>query len=78
MLIIFGSIDKDTLENIVLNENIDTLYINDTLIKGEKYIKEVVEDKVYLVGPNTFFQVNTYVPEKLYNFVKEEVKPRKK
>ncbi len=78
MLIIFGSIDKNTLENIVLNKNIDTLYINDTLIKGEKYIKEVVFDKVYLVGPNSFFQVNTYVTEKLYNFIKEEVKTSKK
>ena len=66
MLIFKGSID----EKIVLNEFIDinVIYINNKLLKG-KYIEEEIGDYKFVITQDSFFQVNKYNTEKLYNEV---------
>ena len=74
MLDIKGSISKD----IVLNnfKDIDTIYLNDFLIKGEGYITEDILGKTFMISNKSFFQVNTKVCSKIFynivNYLKEK------
>lgn len=76
-LMIIIETNKDNL-NINCIKNIATsIYIknnnNYTLVHGEKYIIEEVDNFKYLVSPDSFFQINIDICTKLYSKIKEYV-----
>lgn len=67
MLYIEGNISKD----IINIENIDTIIINNKIIKGNGYITQNISDLKYIVSPQSFYQVNNNTVKKLYDKVLE-------
>lgn len=57
--------DKNT--NVILTDETYTVF-------GSGYITDYVGDKVFKIGANSFFQVNTIQAEVLYNVLKEKLK----
>lgn len=62
MIIIDG---KMNIENI--KDKVDTIYINNTLIKGKPFIKTKLKDLKLNVSKDSFFQINKNMTEKLYD-----------
>lgn len=60
--------DKNT--NVILTGETYTVY-------GKDYITDYIGDKVFKIGTNSFFQVNTVQAEVLYNVLKEKLKLEK-
>ena len=59
--------------NINISELInhfDTIYINDKLVSGNKIIATINSIKYY-IAPNSFFQVNNSIAEKMFNYIKD-------
>ena len=52
--------------NLILGEKTET-------IEGEGYLKEALCDKIYKIGPETFFQVNPYTADGIFRFVKDYI-----
>ncbi|NLC48342.1 MAG: class I SAM-dependent RNA methyltransferase [Tenericutes bacterium] len=50
--------------------NINSIYLNNKLIYGEKYIIENINDKKYVIFPDAFFQVNRENMIIMYDIVK--------
>lgn len=68
---ITGKINSTDLKKLISNKNIISVYENDLLIYGEKYIEYTFNNKKYLVNQNSFFQVNKECAVKLYEKIKE-------
>ena len=68
MVVFYGKIDKDRVKNI-LDGEVRSIYVNDKLISGDKYIKTRLGKYFYLVSPESFFQVNYDMTVKLYDKV---------
>lgn len=68
MLVLNGKEINTNLNNIL--DLFDTIYINDNLIKGQKLIATIDNIKYY-VAPNSFFQVNLNITEKMFNYIKK-------
>jgi len=73
LLVIFGSVNKKTIDKIKNFKSLTSFYINDTLIYGEYFLEEDIFDKKFMLGPKSFFQVNYEMMLKLYSKVKEYV-----
>lgn len=62
--------------------NVDSIYIKNNnkfkLIYGKEKITQILDNKKYLVSPESFFQVNTKQCVKLYNKVKSYINPSDK
>ena len=50
--------DKNT--NVILGDRFET-------VKGPLYIEDKIGDLTFRIGPESFYQVNSYITEKLYN-----------
>ena len=70
MVIVNGTINKDILIQ-VLSNYVSSIILNNKTIYGNDYIKIKVKNLTYAIYPNSFFQVNTKMIEKLYDKVKE-------
>lgn len=57
-----------------LLNSVDVLEINGEIKSVESKIISTIGDTKYYLSPDSFFQVNAYLTEKLYDKVKEEVK----
>jgi len=66
MVSIKGDVDKSVLLDI---PNINSLYINDKLIKGNSYIIENMNDINFRIYPTSFFQVNYEMMKEMYKIV---------
>lgn len=65
MVVIDGNITNyDDLINIV-----DVLIINDKCITEKNYIISIIGNKKYKISNKSFFQINSFITEKLYNEV---------
>ena len=53
-----------------LINHFDTIYINDKLVCGDKIITTINNTKYY-IAPNSFFQVNNSISEKMFNYIKD-------
>lgn len=62
MVIIKGNMDITNIEKYV-----DTIYMNDKLIKGKKYIQTTLKDLTFNISKDSFFQVNKNMTERLYD-----------
>lgn len=64
-------LDGDNNINISkLVNHFDTIYINDKLVSGDKIVTTINNIKYY-IAPNSFFQVNSSVAEKMFNYIKD-------
>lgn len=64
-------LDGDNNINISkLVNHFDTIYINDKLVSGDKIVTTINNIKYY-IAPNSFFQVNSSVAKKMFNYIKD-------
>ena len=56
----------------------DSIYINNKLAYGDEKIIEKLDDYIFVISPNSFFQTNKNICLKLYNKIKEYVGENKK
>lgn len=64
--------DYDHLKKI---KNIKSIYINNYLVYGNPTIKEKTNNLEFLIGPNSFFQINTNMIANLYDSIKDFITP---
>lgn len=64
--------DYDHLKKI---KNIKSIYINNYLVYGNPTIKEKINNLEFLIGPNSFFQINTNMIANLYDSIKNFITP---
>ena len=72
MISIYGSFNYDDFQKEF--NDVDVIYINNQLISKKKYIKEKLFDKYFYISNHSFFQINTYMTEKLYEIVINSIK----
>lgn len=72
MISIYGNLKIDSF----LKEfnDINSVYLNDELIYGNKYIKDQLMGKTFLIANDSFYQINLFNTEKLYAKVIDYVK----
>ena len=63
MVVFYGDIIKK------INLNVDTIVVNDKIIKGNGYIKEEINGLNFIISPTSFFQVNNIGMINIYNKV---------
>ena len=68
-----GKIKNDDLSKLINNKKIVSIYQNDLLIYGEKYILEEINNIKYVCNNGSFFQVNNECTKALYDKVKSYV-----
>lgn len=73
LLVINGNVDNYH----ELLDLVDVLIINDEVVSDQKRIFSIIGDKKYVVSAKSFFQVNSYLTEKLYDEVYSIVKKNK-
>ena len=61
MLIVTGNMDISSFEELV-----DVVYMNGQLVKGCSYVETSLNGLKFRVSKDSFFQVNRYLTEKLY------------
>ena len=57
-------------------KNVKSIYINDILVHGKPNIKEKIGNFIFLIGPNSFFQINTDMIKVLYDTIKKHITPQ--
>ncbi len=67
MLVLDG---ENNIDISKLINHFDTIYINDKLVCGDKIITTINSIKYY-IAPNSFFQVNSNIAEKMFNYIKD-------
>ena len=72
MISITGKISLENIER--LQKKCDVLYINNQLKTKKSQIKSIIGDKEYLISKDSFFQINPFITEKLYDYIKELIK----
>ena len=70
MLVLDG---ENNIDISKLINHFDTIYINDKLVCGDKIITTINSIKYY-IAPNSFFQVNSNIAEKMFNYIKDMCK----
>ena len=63
MVVFYGDIIKK------INLNVDTIVVNDKIVKGNGYIKEEINGLNFIISPTSFFQVNNIGMINIYNKV---------
>lgn len=74
LLINFKGQLKD-YNNLKKIKNIKSIYINNNLVYGNPTIKEKINNLEFLIGPNSFFQINTNMIANLYDSIKNFITP---
>ena len=67
MIVFYGNITNK------INLDVDTIIVNNKVIKGNGYIKENINDINFIISPTSFFQVNNIGMINIYNKVLEYV-----
>lgn len=67
MVVFYGKI------NLKVDLNVDTIIINDKVVKGNGCIKEEIDGFKFIISPTSFFQVNNIGMINIYNKVLEYV-----
>ena len=66
-----GKLNDDDLKVLIKYKNITSIYQDDHLIYGEKYLEYNFDDKKYLVNSDSFFQINSICAKNLYDRIKK-------
>ncbi len=64
MIIIKGYMDINPIKNLC-----GSIYLSNELVYGEEFINTKIKDLTFKIGRKSFFQVNKYMVEKLYDTV---------
>ena len=77
ILIIIESKDKLNIDVDSIKDNIKLvgIVINNKLFYGEDFLYENINGIFYKISYDSFFQVNPYIAEKIFNIIKENIKP---
>jgi len=75
MISIYGSMNYENFKKEF--SDVKVIIINNQIITKDKYIKEKLLDKEFYISNHSFFQVNMYTTEKLYQKVIDLVKKEK-
>ena len=77
ILIIIESKDKLNIDVDSIKDNIKLvgIVINNKLFYGEDFLYENINEIFYKISYDSFFQVNPYIAEKIFNIIKENIKP---
>lgn len=70
MVDIKGKVNNDFINNL---NNVDTIIVNDEIIKGKGYIEKDILDYKFKISPKSFFQVNYQGLENIYKILKENL-----
>ena len=75
VLIIIESKDKLNIDVDSIKENIKLvgIVINNKLFYGEDFLYENINGMFYKISYDSFFQVNPYIAEKIFNIIKENI-----
>ena len=73
MICFYGKINDKDLIKLISFKEITSIYENDNFIYGKEYITEIINNKIYTIYPNSFFQVNTKAMTILYELIKNSV-----
>lgn len=75
ILIIIESKDKLNIDVDSIKENIKLvgIVINNKLFYGEDFLYENINGIFYKISYDSFFQVNPYIAEKIFNIIKENI-----
>lgn len=68
----------NNIADIVNKHKIVDIILNDECIYGEDYFIEQINDYLFKVSYNSFFQVNNYICSKLFDLLKDYTKTSKK
>lgn len=61
------TINKEVRDSFLDNfSHIDSIYINDKLVYGDKFLKEEINNLEFNISPKSFFQVNKNIMTKMY------------
>lgn len=77
LLLIITSDDEINIDGIVEKYVIAGIILNDKVIYGDSFFIEKIGDYLFKVSYNSFFQVNPFICEKLFNLIKENTKDSK-
>lgn len=75
LVLIKGNVDSKKIVSKL--EMVDTIFINDILIKGKEYIEEEIDKVKFRIFKSSFFQVNYDMMLKLYGLVVDFYKNNK-
>jgi len=79
LLLIINTLDEiKNINKLVDNHKIVGIINNDKLIYGEDYFIDKINDYLFKVSYNSFFQVNPYICSKLFNLIEKYTKDSKK
>lgn len=65
---------NDNINAEYLKDYVDSIYINDKLIYGKDKIIEKMDKYNFLISSDSFFQVNTKMSTKMYNYIDSLIK----
>ena len=74
LLDVDNEIDEDFINKF---DYIDTIISNDKVIKGNGFIKEIIDNKVFKITPKAFFQVNKEGLENINKIIKDFLSNKK-
>ena len=74
LLDIDGNIDNDSINNI---SYIDTIIANKKIVKGNGFIEEVIDDKIFKITREAFFQVNKEGLENINKIIQDFLNNKK-
>lgn len=77
MIVINSDDDVKNIDKIINRHNVVGIIKNDKVIYGENYYFDKVNEYLFKVSYNSFFQVNKSICEKLFEFIEEETKRSK-
>ena len=69
LLIVEASKELDNIDYLVDNYKIKGIILNDKCIYGEDYFIDKINDYLFKVSYNSFFQINASITEKLFDLV---------
>ena len=66
------------MDEIINNHRIVGVVLNDVVIYGENYFLDKINEYLFKVSYNSFFQINPFICSKLFNLIEEETKDSNK
>ena len=71
-------VDKEIDDNFIDYFNyVDTIICNNKIIKGNGFIEEIIDNKIFKITPNAFFQVNKEGLENINKIIKKFLNNKK-
>ena len=75
ILLIIDTTDKlDNIDYLVNNYKIAGIILNDKLVYGEDFFIDNINDYLFKISYNSFFQVNPYICSELFNLIEDNTK----